>query len=241
MTLYSIKNFFSSLSPTTKKTAAIAAICALFFILGWLIPSHRDYTPQPIAPPNTAQIIAAQQDSIEAARKTQATLLIKLKKSEANTEALRKYLALQKKQHQQEIARLRTLPPDSLYGIFAERTGGIDTTAAKTYRIPTENIMQADIIFAEHDYLIKDTTTKYEIINALGVDKNLLKGVIAASNTEKAALAAQRDTYKADGAAKDAVIKEQGKAIKKERNATTWVKVGWVTSEIVTIILFIAL
>lgn len=232
-----VLDYLKNLSPTTKKTALIAAICALFFILGWLIPAHHDYTPQP-TPVND---IAMWKDSIDKAQKTQATLQIKLKKSEANTETLRKYLALQKKQHQQEIARLRTLPPDSLYGIFAKRTGGIDTTAEKTYRIPTENIMQADIIFAEHDYLLKDTTTKYEIINALGVDKNLLKGIIAASNTEKTALAAQRDTYKADGVAKDAVIKEQGKTIKKERNATTWVKIGWVTSEIVTIILFIAL
>jgi hypothetical protein len=118
--------------------------------------------------------------------------------------------------------------------MFADYTGGIDTTAADTYRIPAENIMQADMIFAERDYLLADTTTKHELINALGTQVNLLYGVMAASEAETRAVSMQRDAYKTDAAV-------QAKLAKKEHARADWLRIGWVASEIATIIIFIAL
>jgi hypothetical protein len=126
------------------------------------------------------------------------------------------------------------MPPDSLYGTFAKRTGGIDTSATKTYLIPTKNIMQADLIFAERDYLVKDTTVKHEIINALGEQVNLLNDMVLSAQVETIATRFQRDLYKTEA-------EKQAKAAKKERNHVRWIKVGWAASEIATIIFFIAL
>jgi len=219
-----------TISPTTKKIIAYAAICALIFISGLLISPRHKFTPQPAVYSD----VAAWQDSVDNAQEQQLILKEKLKKSEAKTDAIRKDFELQKKKYQSEIDRLRTLPPDSLYGIFAKRTGGIDTYATKTYRIPTKNIMQADLIFAERDYLVKDTTVKHKIINALGEQVNLLNDMVLSAQVETIATRFQRDLYKTEA-------EKQAKTVKKERNHTRWIKVGWVASEIATIIFFIAL
>jgi hypothetical protein len=219
-----------TISPTTKKIIAYAAICALIFISGLLISPRQNSTPQPAVYSD----IAAWQDSVDNAKTQQKILQDKLKQSEERAETLRKNLELQKKAFGKEIARLRTLPPDSLYGIFAKRTGGIDTAAIKTYRIPVKNIMQADIIFAERDYLAKDTLAKHEIINALGEQVNLLNSAVLSAQLETVATGVQRDLYKSEA-------EKQAKLVKKEYNKARWIKIGWAASEIATIIFFIAL
>jgi hypothetical protein len=225
---YAVK--LPTITPATKKIIAYAAICALIFITGLLISPCHKFTPQPAVYSD----VAAWQDSVDNVQEQQLILKEKLKKSEAKTDAIRKDFELQKKKYQNEIDRLRTLPPDSLYGIFAKRTGGIDTSATKTYRIPTKNIMQADLIFAERDYLVKDTTVKHEIISALGEQVNLLNDIVLSVQVETIATKSQRDLYKTEA-------EKQAKLVKKERNAARWIKVGWVASEIATIMLFIAL
>jgi hypothetical protein len=216
--------------PSVKKTASIAAICALFFIGGALIPSRQNPPPQSTAYSEVAKL----QDSIELVQKQAQRLQEKIKQSEAKAETLRKNLTLQKEQYVREVERLRSLPSDSLYELFTSATGGIDTAPTTTYRIPSENIMQADIIFAERDYLLRDTTTKSGIINALGEQVGLLWSALSAQMTETRLTAEQRDLYKTEA-------QEQTAIAQKERNKATWIKVGWVASEIATIILFIAL
>jgi len=216
--------------PSVKKTASIAAICALFFIGGLLIPPRQNPTPQPTVYGEVAKL----QDSIELVKKQAQRLLEKIKQSEAKAETLRKNLTLQKEQYLTEIERLRSLPSDSLYALFATYTGGIDTSATETHRIPSENIMQADIIFAERDYLLRDTITKSGIINALGEQVGLLWSALSAQMTETRLTAEQRDLYQTEAQRQTAIAQ-------KERNKSTWIKVGWVASEIATIILFVAL